>query len=106
MRERKAEEQKKRQLILKRVRATLLRLIRGHYRKKCLVWGVPRVSGTLGNPTVISTQPDGVGGPHPQVQALIDWSNHIHSISLTCGAVFSCLEEKLSVSECCDEMGG
>ena len=53
---------KRRQPILKRLRATLLRSFRGlHGEKMVYVRGVPRVTGTIGKAIAIFTQPKRVG---------------------------------------------
>ena len=53
---------KRRQPILKRLRATLLRSFRGlHGEKMVYVRGVPAVTGTIGKAIAILTQPKRVG---------------------------------------------
>ena len=53
---------KRRQPILKSLRATLLRSFRGlHGEKMAYVRGVPRVTGTIGKAIAILTQPKRVG---------------------------------------------
>ena len=64
MRRRARERQEKREdsPIFNRLRATLLRSFRGlHGEKMVCVRGVPGVTGTLGRPTAILTQPKRVG---------------------------------------------
>ena len=80
MRRRARERQESREdrLILKRLRATLLRSFRGlHGEKIVCVRGVPGVTGTLGkaNSHFNSTQ-TGLG-PHHHVEAAVDWCSSI-----------------------------
>ena len=65
-------------LILKRLRAAILRSFKGlHGEKMVCVRGVPGVTGTLGkanshfNPTQTEL------GPHHHVEAAVDWCNSI-----------------------------
>ena len=74
---RKAGEEKN-ESILKRLRAILLRLFRGLHGKKMLcVRGVPGVTGTLGRPTTVLTQPKWGWGPHHLVKAAVEWCSSI-----------------------------
>ena len=92
MRRRARERQEKREnrLILKRLRATLLRSFRGlHGEKMVCVRGVPRVTGTFGkanshfNPTQTGL------GPHLHVEVAVDWCSsillalHVYTIDTT-----------------------
>ena len=93
MRKRKRERQEKiedRRPILKRLRATLLRLFRGLHGKKMIrVRGVPAVTGTLGKANSHFNLTQTEFGPHHHVEAAVDWCNlillalHVYTIYTT-----------------------
>ena len=76
--------------ILKRLRATFLRLFRGlHSKKMVCVREVPGVTGTLGK-TNSHFDPNQTGrGPHHHVEAAVNWCSsillalHVHTIYTT-----------------------
>ena len=64
--------------ILKRLRATLLRLFRGlHGEKMVCVRGVPGVTGTLGKANRHFDPTQTGRGPHHHVEAAVDWCSSI-----------------------------
>ena len=75
---RERQEKRKDRPILKRLRATLLRLFRRlHSEKMVCVRGVPGVTGTL-RKTNSYFNPTQTGlGPHHHVEAAVDWCNSI-----------------------------
>ena len=81
---------KRRQPILKRLRATLLRSIRGlHGEKMVYVRGMPRVAGTIGKANSHFDPTQTGRGPHHYVEAAVDWCSsillalHVHTIYTT-----------------------
>ena len=72
-RERQGKEEDRRP-ILKKLRAALLRSFRGQHGEKMICASeVPRVTGTSGRPTAISTQLKQGWRPHHEVEVAVDW---------------------------------
>ena len=80
MRRRATERMESREdrLILKKLRATLLRSFRGlHGEKIVFVRGVPGVTGTLGKANSHFNSNQTGLGPHHHVEAAVDWCSSI-----------------------------
>ena len=76
--ERERQENREDRMILKRLRATLLRSFRGqHGEKMVCVRGVPGVTGTLGKANSYFNPTQKGLGPHYHVEAAVDWCNSI-----------------------------
>ena len=81
---------KRRQAILKRLRATLLQSFRGlHGEKMVCVRGVPGVTGIFGKANSYFNPTQTGRGPHHHVEAAVDWCSsillalHVHTIYTT-----------------------